>query len=161
MERDGAVVYTVTFAGHREVYQSEVRTRLAEELEKVATKYDSILFYVGGIGDFDGMCASEVRALKRRHPKQDIKLVLVEPYMKQSINEEGEYLHMMYDEILIPMELAGIHYKKAITERNRWMIRESDLLVAYVYREFGGAYATLKFARKLGKECLNLADEMQ
>lgn len=150
-------MYTVTFAGHREVYQSEVRTRLAEELEKVAAEHDSILFYVGGMGDFDGMCAAEVRALKHRHPKQEIKLMLVEPYMKQSINEEGEYLHMMYDEILIPMELAGIHYKKAITERNRWMVREADLLVSYVYRDFGGAVNTVKYARKMKKEVLNLA----
>lgn len=150
-------MYTVTFAGHREVYQSEVRTRLAEELEKVAAEHDSVLFYVGGMGDFDGMCAAEVRALKHRHPKQDIKLVLVEPYMKQSINEEGEYLHMMYDEILIPMELAGIHYKKAITERNRWMVREANLLIAYVYRDFGGAVNTVRYAQKMNKEVLNLA----
>lgn len=150
-------MYTVTFAGHREVYQSKVRTRLAEELEKVVAEHNPILFYIGGMGDFDGMCAAEVRALKHRHPKQDIKLVLVEPYMKQSINEEGEYLHMMYDEILIPMELAGIHYKKAITERNRWMVREADLLIAYVYRDFGGAVNTIKYAQKMKKEVLNLA----
>ena len=156
-ERNDEAVYTVTFAGHREVYQSGVKDRLDAILNELVQTHQHLLFYVGGMGDYDKMCASAVRELKRRNPNNEIQLVLVEPYMKQSINEEGEYLHMMYDEILIPMELAGIHYKKAITERNRWMVRESNLLIAYVHRDFGGARTMMKYAQKLGKEVINTA----
>ena len=150
-------MFTVAFAGHREVYQPSVKERLDELLEKLAAEYEELQFYVGGMGEFDSLAASSVRMLKKRHPSKDIQLVLVEPYMKQSINDEGEYLHRIYDEILIPMELAGIHYKKAITERNRWMVRESNLLIVYVHRDFGGAKTMMKYAQKLGKEVINTA----
>ena len=149
---------TVAFAGHRDVFQAGVKERLTDLLEELAAKYDALTFYTGGMGEFDSLASACVRGLKHRHPKRDIRLVLVEPYMKQSINTEGEYLKMLYDEILIPAELAGIHYKKAITERNRWMVREADLLISYVYRDFGGAAAAVKYAKKLWKVSINVAE---
>ena len=78
--------------------------------------------------------------------------------MKQSINRDKELLNRLYDTVLIPMELAEVHYKKAITERNRWMIDEADLLIAYVHRDFGGAYSSVKYARKQGKMVINVAE---
>ena len=151
-------MFTVAFAGHREVYQSSVKERLDELLEKLAVEHKELQFYVGGMGEFDSLAASSVRMLKKRHPSKDIQLVLVEPYMKQSINRDKELLNRLYDTVLIPMELAEVHYKKAITERNRWMIDEADLLIAYVHRDFGGAYSSVKYARKQGKMVINVAE---
>jgi len=149
---------TITFAGHREVYQSDIPHRLDALLDKLAAEQDELTFYVGGMGEFDSLAASAVRGLKHRHPEKQISLVLVEPYMKQSINEEGEYLHSLYDDIWVPSELAGVHYKKAITERNRVMVQYSDVVITYLHRDFGGAYTTTKYAKKLGKEIYNVAD---
>ena len=149
---------TITFAGHREVYQLGIPQRLDALLDRLSEAHDELVFYVGGMGEFDDLASSAVRGLKRRCRDKDIKLILVEPYMKQSINEEGELLHRLYDDILIPMELADVHYKKAITERNRLMVRYSDVLITYLYRDFGGAYTTMKYAKKLGKEIYNVAD---
>ena len=151
-------MYTVTFAGHREVYQSEAKSKLEAVLEELANQHDSLLFYVGGMGEFDNLASAAVRGLKHRHSEVDITLILVEPYMKQSINTDKELLNRLYDSVLIPMELAEIHHKKAITERNRWMVREADLLIAYVYRDFGGAYSSVKYAKKQGKEICNVAE---
>ena len=151
-------MFTVAFAGHREVYQSSVKERLDELLEKLAAEYEELQFYVGGMGEFDSLASSSVRVMKKRHPSKDIQLVLVEPYMKQSINRDKELLNRLYDTVLIPMELAEVHYKKAITERNRWMIDEADLLIAYVHRDFGGAYSSVKYARKQGKMVINVAE---
>ena len=149
---------TITFAGHREVYQSGVSKRLDALLEYLSSDQDELVFYVGGMGEFDSLAASAVRGLKRQHSDKDIKLILVEPYMKQSINEDGENLHRLYDEIWIPAELADVHFKKAITERNRLMVRYSDVLITYLHRDFGGAYTMMKYAKKLGKEIYNVAD---
>ena len=81
-------------------------------------------------------------------------MTLVLPYM----NKDIAYYEQYYDSILIPACLSRIHPKGAITKRNRWMVEECDLLVCYVEHESGGAYAALQYARKMGKEIINLAE---
>ena len=100
------------------------------------------------MGEFDSKCSAAVRKAKRTHPEKDIKLFLVEPYMKTEINEGKDYYEVFFDDVLVPIELAEVHYKKAITQRNKWMIDQSDYLIAFVHRDFGGAYETMKYARR-------------
>ena len=62
-----------------------------------------------------------------------------------------------YDEIWYPVG-RSTHPKGAITKRNRWMIENSDLLLAYVEEgRGGGAFTALKYAKELRKEFINLA----
>ena len=122
-----------TFAGHREVFglgQSQV----VEILERLLEAEQEMTCYVGGKGEFDALCASAVRTLKHRHPDKAISLVLVLPYMEQRLNTDKEYYESRFDEILIPIELAGIHCKQAITACNRWMVDRADCLIAMVRR---------------------------
>ena len=62
----------------------------------------------------------------------------------------------MYDWIIIPEELSGVHPKAAITMRNRWMVDASDYVIACVRRDFGGAYETVKYARHIGRTVFDL-----
>ena len=55
------------------------------------------------------------------------------------------------------MELAGVHPKAAIRERNRWMADRSGMLLACVYRDFGGAYDTMQYALRKEIRVFNLA----
>ena len=132
-----------TFAGHREVYQANIADRLDEALAKIIETDDNIRFLVGGMGDFDGMCSSAVRRAKKKFSDKQISLELILPYLTQELNENKMYYETSYDDVVIPIELAGVHYKSAITKRNRWMVENSKWLVAFVYRDFGGAYTTL------------------
>ena len=66
------------------------------------------------------------------------------------------FLLTSFDDILIPAELADIHYKRAIPARNRWLVDNSDYLIAMVWRDFGGAYTTLRYAQKQGKKIILL-----
>ena len=61
--------------------------------------------------------------------------------------------------MLIPEELLEVHYKRAITERNKWMIDRCQCLIAYVYRDFGGAWIAMNYAIKKGLTVYNLAKE--
>lgn len=63
----------------------------------------------------------------------------------------------MGDDIVVPMELMGVHYKAAIKKRNRWMVDQADKILAYIYRDFGGAFDTVKYAYRMGKPVLNFA----
>lgn len=148
-----------TFAGHREVYKSNISEKLDSAIEKVLALDNSVCFLVSGMGDFDGLCSGAVRKARRLHPEKRISLELVLPYLTQELNANKDYYEQFYDNVVVPIELAGVHYKSAITKRNRWMVEQSSIIIAFVYRDFGGAFTTLKYAKKKGLQVINLAEE--
>ena len=151
---------TCTFAGHRDVFQSNIPEKLDEAISKIiASGDDAFTFLVGNMGEFDSMCSSAVRKAKKKFSDKHISLELVLPYFSQELNTNKEHYNQSFDDIVIPAELAGVHYKAAITKRNQWMVEQSDYLVAYVYRDYGGAYATLRYAEKKETQVINLAEK--
>lgn len=143
--------------GHRNVYRN-ISDALRSTIESLIIKENAEIFMTGGMGEFDGLFASTVRGLKRKYP--DIKLLLIKPYFSGELNTNKDYYIMMYDEVVIPDAVAGVHPKAAIIKRNRWMAENSDNIVAFVYRD-GGAYDAVKYARKLGKQVFNLAEDIE
>ena len=85
-------------------------------------------------------------------------LLFVKPYFTNEINTNGEYYAAMYDDIVIPPAIIGVHYKRAITARNRWMVDNSDLIVSYIIRDYGGAADTIKYAKRMDKRIISLAE---
>lgn len=151
---------TCTFAGHAEVYAADIDEKLNNIIEHLLTNEDDATFYVGGRGEFDSMAAAAVRAARARHRDKKIQLYLVEPYMSKQINRDKDFYSQLYDGIIVPQELMGVHPKAAITKRNRVMVDWANVLIAFVYRDFGGAYKTLKYARQKGDiRIINLAEE--
>ena len=138
--------------GHRDVFEN-ISEQLYNTLFQIAEQ-GCKTFYTGGMGDFDKMFSSAVRSIKKSCP--DMKLICVKPYLTKEINEDGDYLFTLYDDIIIPTELADVHYKSIITKRNRLIIDWSDIVVGYVKREYGGAYSALRYAEKQGVEVINL-----
>ena len=64
--------------------------------------------------------------------------------------KDDEYYEKLYDEVLYPLD-SKTYSKAAITQKNRWMIDNADILVAFVWDERrGGAMTTLKYAEKQG-----------
>lgn len=150
-----------TFAGHREVYQAGIEDKVEEAIHMILQTDREFIFYTGGMGCFDDMCSSAVRSAKLHYPDLEIALALVLPYMPNRINTDKEYYRALYDEIIIPTELADVHYKAAIKMRNRWMADRSAHMIAYVYRDFGGALDTMRYARRKGKHVINLAEKVE
>ena len=148
-----------TFAGHREVYHPTIDEKLEKVIRELLQTDSEFIFYTGGMGEFDSRCASAVRLAKRQYPHLKIRLALVLPYMSNKLNTEKAYYEYYYDEIIIPEELCGVHYKAAIQKRNRWLVDRADCLIAYLFRDFGGAYETVKYAKKQGKPVINLAEQ--
>ena len=145
-----------TFVGHREVYDSKAKEKLKAEIERIIKENDGVEFFCGGMGEFDLLCASEVRKQKRNYPDKDIKLYLIIPYLTQDINENAEYYRQNYDEIIRPDCLMGVHYKSAIQKRNRYMIDKSDIIISYIRRKSGGAYQSYFYAKRKEKNVIEL-----
>lgn len=136
--------------GHREVFENI--TEKVYRAVLVAVEQGCEVFYTGAMGQFDELFSSAVRRLKKGYP--NIKLICVKPYFSKDINENGDYLYSLYDEIIIPTVLADIHYKKVITQRNQWMIDRSNIVIGYSIRDYGGANTAIKYAKKQGKTVL-------
>lgn len=151
-------MHICTFAGHSFIFSATAEKRLKCEIEAYLADIDEASFYVGGRGEFDSMAAVAVRAVRAQHRDKKIQLYLVEPYFRAGLNRDKWFYEQLYDGIIIPQELLGVHPKSAIIRRNRWMVDQADLLLAFVCRDYGGAYQTLKYAeRKGGIQIINLA----
>jgi hypothetical protein len=63
----------------------------------------------------------------------------------------------LYDISVYP-PLEGVPLRFAISKRNEWMARKSDLVIAYVKHNFGGAYKAVEFAKRNGKRIINVCN---
>ena len=92
------------------------------------------------------MVASVIKRTQRDRGTSNNSLILVIPYPIADMEDMEKF----YDEVWYPDELYGVYYKSAITKRNEWFVDRSDLLVAYVIRESGGACECMKRAQQKG-----------
>ena len=67
-----------------------------------------------------------------------------------------DLLEKQFDSVMIPPTLHNVHPKAAITERNRWMVENCDLLIAHVVHERGGAWTAMRVAEQLGMPVLRI-----
>ena len=145
----------VTFCGHAQFSKSiEYEQKLLEFLqEKVGDQPADM--YLGGYGDFDSFAYDCCKKYKETHPH--ISLVFVTPYLTVEYQRHHlQYQEKMYDFILYP-DIEDKPKRYAITYRNKYMVEKADYVVAYVSHDWGGAYATYKYAERKGKEIFNLA----
>lgn len=134
--------------GHRELYQN-IDKELKSVLINLIKNDEVTIFMTGGNGQLDSKFLSIVRELKTTF--KQIKLVLVKPYFSGELNTNKDYYEIMCDDVIIPDELAGCHYKSAITKRNQWMIDKCDFVIDCTYRDFGGAVDAIKYAKRANK----------
>ena len=140
--------------GHRMVLD-DIEDILYATVLKVAEEGVEI-FYTGAMGEFDALFSSAVRRAKTRY--HQIKLVCVKPYFSNNLNTDKVYYAALYDDIIIPPQIIGSHYKAAIKARNRWMADNSSLIISYIVRDYGGAAEAVKYAKKKHKQIINLAE---
>lgn len=140
-------IYRVSFIGHRQVERFwDVEKQVDKIVRELIRSKEFVEFYVGRNGEFDIMVASVIKGAQRDLGKANNTLILVVPYQIANLEDMEKF----YDEVWYPDELYGVHYKSAITKRNEWFVDHSDLLVAYVIRDSGGAYECMKKAQQKG-----------
>ena len=115
-------------------------------------------FLIGRDGEFDQLVASAVRRCKRAVHDDNSSLVLVLPYATAEYLNNEQSFHEYYDAVEICEEAAGKHFKSSHQTRNRSMVDRSDMVIFCVERESGGAYTTMRYAKKNGTQLINLAE---
>lgn len=145
-------IYRVSMIGHRVVEDYSVEERLHELFWELLRTKEYVEFYLGRNGDFDILAASVIKRLHKNYRDDNSAMILVLPYPVK----DYEYYKDYYDEIIIPDELHGVHPKAAITERNRWMVTNTDVLIAYIRNESGGTAAFVHMAEQLGRRIIKI-----
>ena len=147
----------ITFVGHSRILnQNRVKEIVKKEIESNITDSGGIC-YLGGYGDFDNICALACKELKSTC--NQIETVYVSPYITLAEQKKIEDLKQngFCDSSLYP-PIEKVPLRLAILKRNEWMVKNSDLVIAYVDHSFGGAYKALQVATRSGKRIINICD---
>ena len=143
----------VAFCGHANYHERPGdRERALSEIENCA-KGAHVEFFLGLYGGFDSFALSLARSYKEKHA--DAILSFVSPYMDETYLARRDVER--FDRVIYPA-IENAPKKFAISYRNRWIVKQADLLIAYVCRTFGGAYATYRDALAKGKRIFNLTN---
>ena len=150
----------ITFVGHSLVPSgNQIKEEVKNKLRDIIPKEAPVTFYLGGYGNFDKICACACRELKIEY--KGLELVYVTPYI--SLSEQEKIKEMLklksYDSSIYP-PIESTPPKFAIVKRNRWMIENADLIVAFVNHSYGGAYNSLQIAKRKKKTIINLCDQV-
>ena len=152
---------TVCFTGHRTIpmlKKWKIEKKLKETLEALIDN-GYCYFGAGGALGFDTIAAQTVLGLKKKHP--EIKLILVLPCKNQTRGWEEKdvsvYENIMEqaDKVVYTQE----HYDRGcMFKRNRHLVDNSSVCVAYLTEEKGGTAYTVNYANQKGVKVINIAE---
>lgn len=153
-------IFTVSFFGHR-IIEDPLRTE--QRLEMLICKFlkekEYVEFLVGQDGEFDQIVSSAIRRCKRSIRDDNSAHVWVLPYPTADFRDNEDAYRDYYDEIEICGTSAGSHFKSAYQTRNRAMVDRANLVVFCIQQVSGGAWQTMKYAKKQGKPYININDD--
>ena len=147
------------FTGHRDIDVTKV-SAIKEKLNTVISqliKQGYTDFYDGGALGFDMLAAEAVLELKKIYPH--IRLHIIVPCANQSSrwSKENvwryEAIISLADEVKI---LSPFYFDGCMQVRNRYMVDNSSVCIAYLERTTGGSAGTVKYAEKQGVEVIYL-----
>ena len=142
---------TCCFFGHKDTPLS-VYDKLKEVVEKLIVEDGVASFLVGNQGHFDSLVLNALRHLKEKYPHINYNVVLA--YMPAEKEAWNPY---EFGETMLPEGIESVHPRYAISWRNKWMVNESDVVVAYITHSWGGAAKYVETASKRNKEIINIA----
>ena len=136
-----------TFFGHKNT-PKEIEPTLRSTLIELIENKNVNVFYVGNNGNFDTMVRRQLEDLSQTYP---ITYSVVLAYLSTEKNKYDNLTNTIY-----PEGLETVPKRFAIPWRNKWMIQQSDVVVTYVTRNFGGAAQFKALAERLNKHIINL-----
>ncbi len=155
------IVESICFTGHRELSNDSFASigSILKQTIRVLIKHGAHRFLTGGALGFDTLAALCVLETKKDFP--DISLELILPCRNQTIRW-SDADKAVYNEILIHADrieyLHDSYTSTCMHDRNRRLVDECDLCVAYLEHSGGGTAYTVAYALKSDTEVINIAD---
>ncbi len=153
---------TVCFTGHRKMEEpiAEIERRLSGTVENLIRK-GYLYFGAGGARGFDALASEVVLNLKATYPQ--IHLILVLPFNEQYSHEkdwtqaEVEQYHRLKERASKVVVLAAGYSSGIYYRRNRHLVDNSSVCVAYMNRANSGTSYTVNYAKAKRLEVVNTA----
>ena len=144
-----------TFFGHRYCRLTATEeNRLETLIEDLITNHNVDTFWVSRYGQFERLTNSYVHTLKEKYPH--IKIILTLAYMPKEKTYDIEQDLKSYDGTYLP-EGAEIGVQRfAISRRNRLLAEQTDYIICYIQKDYGGAWAAVHYANLRHKPIFNL-----
>lgn len=152
---------TCCFTGHR-----SIPFFLVDNLKDITTKKINSLintgintFICGGAVGFDMICGLIVSKIKEEN--KNIRLILFLPHYHQDkfYNEKNKacynHLKKVSDNIIYTSQ---DYYNGCLHLRNRLMVDNSQHLISYCTKNYGGSYYTKEYAKLCGLNIINITD---
>ena len=108
------------------------------------------MFYVGNNGNFDTMVRRQLVELSQFYP---ITYSVVLAYIPTKKSEYDDFTNT-----LLPEGIESVPKRFAISYRNKWMVEQSDIVITYVARTYGGAWQFKALAERQGKMVIELSE---
>ena len=140
---------TVTFFGHKDT-PKEIEPTLRTTLVDLIENHGATEFYVGNNGNFDTMVRRQLENLSQTYP---ITYNIVLAYLPTKKSEYDDYTNTIY-----PEGIETIPKRFAISYRNKWMVEQSDIVITYVARTYGGAWQFKGMAERQRKTVIELSE---
>ena len=141
------------FFGHREINETdELRERVTAVIERLIKEDNVDTFLFGSKSRFDSLSLELVTELKQKYPHICYSVALA--YMP---GKGQKYELYSQTETFLPEGIENVPRRFAISYRNKWMVKESDIVVCYITHLWGGAAQFAEYAQRQGKEVINLA----
>ena len=162
MEKSNLKAKTCCFTGHRNIPDSEIENiqlRLKVILENLIN-CGIIFFGFGGACGFDVLAAKAVLDLKETNSY--VKLILVQPCLNQTrfwpdnATKEYNLIKSKCDKVKC---LSEKYYNGCMQVRNKHLVNNSSVCIAYLTQNSGGTLFTVNYARSKGLKIYNLADD--
>ena len=137
-----------TFFGHKDT-PKEIEPTLRSTLIDLIENKNVTVFYVGNNGNFDTMVRHQLEDLSHIYP---ITYSIVLAYLPTEKNKYDDLTNTIY-----PEGIETIPKRFAISYRNKWMVEQSDIVITYVARTYGGAWQFKAMAERQGKMVIELS----
>ena len=153
--------HSCCFTGHRTIPSKDLPL-LRDWIEKAIRNFSALglnTFITGGALGFDTLAAQVVLRMKDTIP--ELRLVVVTPCRDQdkswNIYQRSVYRHILEraDKVIC---LTSHYVTGCMHQRNRFMVDNSSVCIAYLTSTTGGTAYTVKYAESKGKEILNFGE---
>lgn len=144
---------TCAITGHRILYQQINKDKLKQLFLKVIEDgYDT--FLNGMAIGFDAISFNVLEEIRR---EKDIRIIACIPCLNQS-DKFNNSQKIEYERMVLSADESIVLSKKytttCMTKRNKFMVDNSDILIAYMSKNFGGTAKTVTYARENDKKII-------
>ena len=140
----------IAFFGHSYLFYSRyIKDKVLELFESKIG--DNAVFYLSGYRNFDMLAKKCCLMYKQNH--QSAKLYFITPFTDEKYLINRKYFMENIDDYIYP-KIKRVPKCYAVSERNRWIVKNADLIIAYTPHNWGRAIKAVKYAEKLNKEII-------